>query len=838
MLAAVLLFAAVALFIELVVFRKSAPLAPEPTPSSPVAPALAPEPGTKQGLEDSSGRAAVDAPRAEAAALPAWASACSVTGRVVDRHAQPVAGAKISLATQRGPGAAPSVRECESNASGVFECPVEYAYSYLYSAKIVAQGFLERDLEHLRVLAPSSDLGEIVLDPGAALTGRVLDASGRPVAEARIHLVRGTDEWMNRREPGAVVASSKADGSFALEGIPSDGVRLAAEKGALRSDLSAPITMAPDRAASGIELVVVQSILVRGRVRERDTQKPLAARLHITSSPGSWVVEAQSGPDGEFSEWAGRPLSTVTCMAEAEGHTPNGTGAYVGLPESALEPLMIELTPLAAVDVVVEDEASKAPLPGAELAWIPGEIGDPRQVQPRIYAGIAACAAADAQGRIRTPAAPPMCWFAVVRAAAHAPRVFDLKELSAPGAHLQLSSGGTVRVQALAAGAPAPGVRVELYVAAESMREALRERMLPKGGRALVSAAVTDAQGEAVFNDLAPGDVTVQVHDPTHASRPIPELTVVAGQTASVTVEVGGASRIEGRITRDGAAVSGVVVVARDVDLHTRRTIESSDGPYERESAHAYTAVTKRDGRYEIEGLPAGTYDVSTLGQELGPDSMPTETATALRVVLLEGQTGVCEFELEATATLHGTVTVNGQARFGMRVVFEGSRTRENVTVRQRCVGLTDSEGHYALAVPAAIQGNLSVRESYAGGEAELAQRVKLLPSEQQSSIDFDISVGTATFEFVRNGTRILATGGSSITLRVDPGTFGVPGFPKEHRWSVGLRMSAEYGTWTLPAGSYVAFFEGGGAGHGPDCALTVREGETTSVKIETEPAK
>jgi hypothetical protein len=818
------------------IFRGSSPAAPEPTPS--LLPAASPETGGKPTVENAPGRAAIAASSAQVARLPPWASPCTVTGRVVDRHGNPIAGARLSLATLRGPGSESAVVDCESGAHGLFECSVVHAFSYEYSLKVLAPGFLERDVEHASLLPPTCDLGLIVLDPGSTLTGRVLDKSGASVADAAIRLVRSANEWMNRDDPGAIVGHSSADGSFALEGIPGDGIRLAAEKGRLHSDWTARITIPPDGAASGISIVVEQALLVRGRVRERVSGAPLSAEIRILCTPGNWLVEAKSGSDGEFSAWAARPFSALTCAAQASGYASGGgTGLWVGSLESSIEYLTLELYPIKPVDIVVEDEGTGAPLASAELAWISSEISHPQDTNPHLYDGLGASASADAQGRIHQSALPDRAWAAVVRAPAHAPRVLDRKELTPSGAHVRLASGGTVRVQTLAGGVPAPGIRVELCVAADSTGDYRALQLLPKDSRALLTVRESDASGEASFADLAPGECTIQVRDSTHASHPLPELTVVAGQTCRVTVDVGSACSIAGRVSRDGAPVPGILVLARDVDQHIRRIIDSSDGPYETERAHSYTAMTNQDGRYRIDGLPSGIYGVATIGQEKGYDSKRIETPKAHQVVLAGGQRSECDLELEGTVTIRGTVIVNGRKRYGLRVDFNMHRSGESRFLHIESV--TDCEGGYALLVPSGATGNISVHEEREHlPNADLAERREVVVSEVAAPLDFDVAEGRATFEFVRKGASVQQPPGSRLILKPRAEAGGVAGFANDHTWYIGVGNDTGSAQWTAPAGSFVVCLELPAGGRGPESHFTILPDEIASAIIETEPVK
>lgn len=823
-----LLAAAAVLGLVLWVLHASGSIAPSPLQPAGNVSAMAA--GSEFAEKPVADRLPIVAPSPETSGRSKWTQACMVTGRVLDPHRNPVAGAKVSLSSS----------SCESSAAGVFECSVECAYGLTYRATVLAQGFLLREFAVHRLMPPAFNLGEIVLDTGARVSGRVLDDSGNPVAGAKIEFIRKTDVGYSWNEPGTVVGQSGNDGSFTLENMPSDGICLAAEKGTLHSDWTACITIPPDGAASGIELHMQPALLVRGRVRDRASGAPLSAAVRITSSPGRWSVETNSGADGEFSAWAGRPYSSVVCMARAPGHTPNGTGTDVGPPGSAVEYLTCDLYPIAPVDFIVEDQATRAPLPRAELAWIPAELGEPQNLNPRLFDALASSASADDRGRIHIDAPPIDHWNAVIRAPAYAPRVCVFQELTASGAHVELSVGGAIEVQAFAGRIPAFGVHLELYAGFNSGDgNPSSRRELPKDLRMLVASADTDSKGEASFRDLATLEYSIQVRDPLHASHPLPDVAVVAGQTSRVTVEVGSACSITGQILRDSLPVAAVVVFARDVDQHMRKTIESSDGPYVLETAHAYTSVSDPEGRYRIEGLPCGAYAVATLGQDLDYDTSHLETPKPTRVALAEGQTRECDIELDPTVTIRGTVSVNGHPRYGMQVRYETHRNREGEIRRMTRNCLTDSAGQYALILPAGTTGNLAVLDvAETWGGVELAERVNLAASERDAPLDIDITAGSVRLEFVRNGESASVPAASRVVLRPKAEGGGVLGFSKDKQWYVSPRLGGQYAEWTLPVGSFTAYSETIGVERGPDALLTVRRDETAVVKLEIGAAK
>lgn len=123
-----------------------------------------------------------------------------LTGRVVDEEGEPLPGAMATVTGRKAQGAA--------GADGRFELAGLAPGSYRLTVAAPGREVAERTV----ALAPGDarDLGEISLEPGAALAGRVVDATaGTPVAGATLVTVE---------PPGAAApATTDAEGAFTLE---------------------------------------------------------------------------------------------------------------------------------------------------------------------------------------------------------------------------------------------------------------------------------------------------------------------------------------------------------------------------------------------------------------------------------------------------------------------------------------------------------------------------------------------------------------------------------------------------------------------------------------------
>lgn len=136
-----------------------------------------------------------------------------IRGRVLDERRQGIQGASAVLVPLRGLDL--DTRRGDSDSAGDFEIKAVAAGPYMIHAE--AGGRVDSASRFI-VLGDGEDLDgqDFVLEPGAAIRGRVLDAGDRPLSGAAV-------------SAGGQHASSGLDGSFELRGLPADWIDLHAE---------------------------------------------------------------------------------------------------------------------------------------------------------------------------------------------------------------------------------------------------------------------------------------------------------------------------------------------------------------------------------------------------------------------------------------------------------------------------------------------------------------------------------------------------------------------------------------------------------------------------------
>lgn len=150
-------------------------------------------------------------------------------GTVVDGGRRPVAGARVRLLSSApvdfrkrirlAAGAAERELETATDAAGRFE--VKNLPAGTYDLLVLARGFARLTVPSLALPEGNgaTDLGTVMLAPGASVRGVVVDLKGNPVEGAEVR-AKGADREelpIFSRDPGPVDAVSAADGTFTVD---------------------------------------------------------------------------------------------------------------------------------------------------------------------------------------------------------------------------------------------------------------------------------------------------------------------------------------------------------------------------------------------------------------------------------------------------------------------------------------------------------------------------------------------------------------------------------------------------------------------------------------------
>jgi protocatechuate 3,4-dioxygenase beta subunit len=216
-------------------------------------------------------------PVASTSTTPASASG-GVRGRVVDPESKPVAGATVYAGTSGGiadlpldeisPGMfGPKPVSAVTDADGRFLIQPDVKGSMRVAVR--AGGFAPFDAEK-PLAGASTDLGDLRLERGVVLHGRVIDPAGRGVAGAEIHRSRtptgGMVVSLGGGFGGPVVATTDASGAFKVDQLAVGPWTLSVTHERFPDKTQRGETESPGQVVSNVVIQLEQGFEIAGRI--------------------------------------------------------------------------------------------------------------------------------------------------------------------------------------------------------------------------------------------------------------------------------------------------------------------------------------------------------------------------------------------------------------------------------------------------------------------------------------------------------------------------------------------------------------------------------------------
>ncbi|MBL8862246.1 MAG: carboxypeptidase regulatory-like domain-containing protein [Planctomycetes bacterium] len=738
---------------------------------------------------------------AQAAATTADAPgrARRVTGRVLDESGRPVPGALVLAAGTSGfdelaldevdPLEMPWMRRVETRTDAEGRFALEPRAEARVRLAVRAAGFAPLDVE--RPLSESKpELGDLVVQRGVVVEGRVVDHLGRPVEGAELRRRRAASGPMAlfAGRGGAVAARTDAQGAFRVDVLAAGPWSLRVTSEAAPDKDESGETTRPGEIVRGLVIQLEEGFEISGRLSGAPPAE--ATLLRVAAIPGGPGFGGDFGPglgqrlapvaaDGSFVVRGLRKEARVRLSARL---ATQGFGAMLRSPtrsntvEAVAGERGVELAYRAETALVfqVVDATSGAPITDMSVAAgarFAAPLTDERNravrnfPEGRVRYGGLRVSGMGFGGRGAASSGAPQVTVRV-EAAGYAPwertdvRVVEGQDNDLGVVRLERTSVVTVRVTSAASGAPVVGARVTL----EAVRD---EAGGPGGARSFTfraglggddddglefgggaaQRARTDAQGLARVSSLPGSRARIRVTHAEHAELVTEPIDLPRGADVERALALSAGGTLVVRVVDPrGAPVVGQAIEHQAPGAGDEPAFLGPGG----------APVTDAEGRVTLSRLSPGTHAV-----RLAASDAPRIFGAgggAMRVALARSGSSEAPPEEPWTEVVvqeggqHETVlTAPERARVTGRV-REGGRPLAGATVRLRAKGGddldflgegpradTDGQGEYALENVAVGEYVLSVAHPGRAMAHELELRVRT--GETRENVELPLSI-------------------------------------------------------------------------------------------------
>lgn len=652
------------------------------------------------------------APAEATEAVASSADGIRVAGMVVDKDGEPVAGAHV-VALIRGV----SQEETVSSSDGLFEIYVD-----LISNKLILTA--EKESYESNALGPmklrDDGLDGLVLkldiERRGRIAGTVVDRNGEPIPEVYV--------YPNRMSPGPIPDSVRADtrGEFELAGLPPANYAIVLSfnggRGARNGESSMNVDLDEGQAITGLRLTFeTGDLTISGRVIDTAGNAIEGANVLV-----------HNGFGGDFSDEDGRFLIRGLEGAVVIVDAIHEDYSWTHLRNVSAGAEDIELVMLGKADVEgrVFEAASGLPLTDFEVfhaiqAEQQGALQNRQAVSHQ--EGLFALAGLDA-GEVTVS----VC----AQGFASLSQVLHLEEnKTVSGLEFGLEAGERLEGTVVNShGAPVAGAYIFEGSAPLSIREGVYAARSDSGGRFAINGFSTETKQISAYHpDYAASAADVESLSPAHIVMQEPSI-------------------IEGVIVKNGKPIDGMMVIAVNHDMQGSSSVD----------------LTKKDGRYKLEGLAPGTIQVIANAQRMRDGGALVEFVTVEAGTLTR-----LDFEFKSkSASVEGRVTIDGRPAGSAQVLLLSHATAG----AQQQQTETTPEGYYRFEDVQAGDSALMVGIRTEDGQ-EVMRNLNLNINEEESiqqDVDFSLSpkrqiVGTVLWDRTEGMNHTVAVFDDTVVL-------------------------------------------------------------------------
>ncbi len=510
-----------------------------------------------------------------------------LVGLVVDRNGSPIEGANISASPQadsmisqmlRGPGQFPRTRSDEDGRFVLEE--VDPAPLQL---NVRASSYQTKNITGIEVAPGKEREIEIVLDSGAVIDGRVVDASGEPAVRVSVNVA-------NRDQgPFSYGGSTRtdADGRFFLDNAPLGSAFLSVQNGGLEL-LKKPVEL--KAGTNIIELVLEDGHVVSGTVfgPEGSPVGGVAISVQEIQQPGNVMLsfgysQARSSADGTFT------------LSDVRAGRYRLTAALQGYAQARTEEFEVD----GDVAGLVLELQRGATLQGNVLGLEVDELGSLSLMAYGPETGAMRQGQVDFSARYTINGLTPGNWHVQARVGSSG-RMQAVPVEVPEGAteveqDIEFSTGYTLTGTVLEGGEPVAGANI---VAAGSMNS--------------MGQGVTDLNGRFIIEHLKAGSYRIMVMSAQSSMRHTEELELAGDRDIEIKLSSG---QITGRVVADsdGRPIAGASLSIEQIDVAGVEAVLS------RQMHSSVQAISDANGVFQLPRVREGTWRVIATRDGFGP---------------------------------------------------------------------------------------------------------------------------------------------------------------------------------------------------------------------------
>jgi len=576
----------------------------------------------------------------------------ALTGRVTDREGKPLSGVSVAASDAQRTGG-PMRRvvmmgmnrsdddQVQTASDGTFTIRLKQG---AYDVAFKRDGFAVNTLRNQQV-APDSKPLEVVLEPGAEISGRVVRGS-MGIEGVNVFAFGGDNQ---------ASAITGPDGSFTISDLTPGPMMVTAAKPDDFIQQMRTIT-AP---AKDVVFDVPAGGRIAGRVVDKTSKQPVTnfqAGLSRVRGGGGIVfagppqMKSFTTDDGTF-VLDGVPPGQQTVVVQAAGY------AEGRVPSIAVEEGKTIADVVVEVDRGVKVTGRVTGPDGSPLTGATVRLAAQSMMGSRIFSPTDPATVTDSSGEYTLEGIE----------AGEKTLEFMQQGLISTQKTVQLS-GREARVDAQLTA----GVRVSGQVVTQSGMPVAEASVFARSGSSSMfggGRATTDASGMFTLEGLTPGRYTITASKQGNATGSVEDFDISSGAPIRIVLPAGGV--IYGR-------VSGL----SDADLR-QVTVRASGSP------GGASSVVDASGNYRIEGAPTGTVRVAAYVENMAAG----RSSPAKSVTLEAGGSVQVDIDFPVDIVVRGRVTREGKPVAGARVMFVSSETTSRITGQAS----SDENGQYSI---------------------------------------------------------------------------------------------------------------------------------------------